>query len=123
MFITKNRPTPEQFYVRVAMIISRFGDRPGFRQPALGKHAGGRDPKPLLLESMLHKLDPVGAPLPRREYSKRGLEKLKVRERANLRVRLEREHRAACAAARSLGQPEPDWHSWLTETHPDEVVI
>jgi hypothetical protein len=123
MYVSKDRPTPEKFYIRVAMMISRFGHLPGFRQPALGKHAGGRDPKPLLLESMLHRLDPAEAPLPRREYSKRGLRKRTAQAHADKVVRLQREHRAACATARSLGNPEPTWWEWLNETHPGEMVV
>jgi hypothetical protein len=69
--VTKTRPTPTQFYVRVAYLNERFPR--GFRSPPTGKHADARDRKPLLLERLLMQQDPDYA-FEKRTESKRGSE-------------------------------------------------
>ena len=69
--VSKTRPTPTQFYVRVAYLQERFPR--GFRQPPTGKHADGRDRQPLILERLLMGQDP-SYKFERRTESKRGAE-------------------------------------------------
>lgn len=67
--VSKTRPTPSQFYVRVSYLQERFPR--GFRQPPTGKRADARDRQPLLLERLLMQQDPDYR-FEKRTESKRG---------------------------------------------------
>lgn len=105
MIVNKKRPTPDQFYQRLTYMVARFGHLPGFRRPPLGKHAGGREPKPLILESQLARLGEADA-LPRRQRSARGERKRALQTLCDLQVAVERRQRQHLAAV-ARGECEP----------------
>lgn len=91
MIIHKEKATPDQALQRIAYLVMRFGHLPGFRQPAMGKHAESRTPTPLILERLLHVRE--GEKLPVRQRSERGKIKQALQVICDRTVRAERAYR------------------------------
>jgi hypothetical protein len=109
-FITKNRPTPDQMYVRLSMFAQRFPW--AFRQPRTAR-PDATDPKPLLLEGYGHRIGMTGM-LPKRQRSQRGERKAALQAVCDETVRFEREYRDLKRENAAKGKP--------TTTPQDEYV-